>query len=170
MFLRFREIINKKIMLYVYARTKAGGVTDWGIRCEQSCFLLFYLPPVSKGNKKELSCSLECKYLNSDDYKDLLWTTLSEFPGTQHTCLHKVNQQSHTSQPLSVMSQKEFLIHNPYFCTPHHLVMPVSICCPSSHLSPCCFVAVCTLGPLCCMIRASVLSRRNNELHVLMLL
>lgn len=39
------------------------------------CFL------VSKGNKKELRCSLECKYLNSDDYKDLLWTTLSEFPG-----------------------------------------------------------------------------------------
>uniref|UniRef100_A0A3Q2G744 SV2 related protein a n=1 Tax=Cyprinodon variegatus TaxID=28743 RepID=A0A3Q2G744_CYPVA len=31
--------------------------------------------------KKELRCSLECKYLNSDDYKDLLWTTLSEFPG-----------------------------------------------------------------------------------------
>uniref|UniRef100_A0A8C6M6F7 Synaptic vesicle 2-related protein n=1 Tax=Nothobranchius furzeri TaxID=105023 RepID=A0A8C6M6F7_NOTFU len=30
---------------------------------------------------KELRCSLECKYLNSDDYKDLLWTTLSEFPG-----------------------------------------------------------------------------------------
>uniref|UniRef100_A0AAR2J1A5 Synaptic vesicle 2-related protein n=1 Tax=Pygocentrus nattereri TaxID=42514 RepID=A0AAR2J1A5_PYGNA len=25
--------------------------------------------------------SICCKYLNSDDYKDLLWTTLSEFPG-----------------------------------------------------------------------------------------
>ncbi|CAL1616032.1 unnamed protein product [Knipowitschia caucasica] len=36
---------------------------------------------VSKGNKMELRCNLECKYLNSDDYKDLLWTTLSEFPG-----------------------------------------------------------------------------------------
>ncbi|XP_061624322.1 synaptic vesicle 2-related protein isoform X1 [Phyllopteryx taeniolatus] len=36
---------------------------------------------MSKGNKMELRCSLECKYLNSDDYKDLLWTTLSEFPG-----------------------------------------------------------------------------------------
>uniref|UniRef100_A0A668TKZ5 Synaptic vesicle 2-related protein n=1 Tax=Oreochromis aureus TaxID=47969 RepID=A0A668TKZ5_OREAU len=36
---------------------------------------------MSKGNKEELRCSLECKYLNSDDYKDLLWTTLSEFPG-----------------------------------------------------------------------------------------
>ncbi|XP_068167927.1 synaptic vesicle 2-related protein [Antennarius striatus] len=35
----------------------------------------------SKRDKKELRCSLECKYLNSDDYKDLLWTTLSEFPG-----------------------------------------------------------------------------------------
>ncbi|XP_038559644.1 synaptic vesicle 2-related protein [Micropterus salmoides] len=36
---------------------------------------------MSKGNKRELRCNLECKYLNSDDYKDLLWTTLSEFPG-----------------------------------------------------------------------------------------
>ncbi|KAF7661954.1 hypothetical protein LDENG_00248590 [Lucifuga dentata] len=36
---------------------------------------------VSKGDKPKLRCSLECKYLNSDDYKDLLWTTLSEFPG-----------------------------------------------------------------------------------------
>ncbi|XP_030593349.1 synaptic vesicle 2-related protein [Archocentrus centrarchus] len=36
---------------------------------------------MSKGNKEEVQCSLECKYLNSDDYKDLLWTTLSEFPG-----------------------------------------------------------------------------------------
>ncbi|KAM9823124.1 synaptic vesicle 2-related protein isoform 2-T2 [Syngnathus typhle] len=34
-----------------------------------------------KGNKMESRCNLECKYLNSDDYKDLLWTTLSEFPG-----------------------------------------------------------------------------------------
>lgn len=31
--------------------------------------------------KIEPSCSLECKYLTSDDYKDLLWTTLAEFPG-----------------------------------------------------------------------------------------
>ncbi|KAI7813263.1 putative synaptic vesicle 2-related protein, partial [Triplophysa rosa] len=35
----------------------------------------------AKGSKTDPSCSLECKYLNSDDYKDLLWTTLSEFPG-----------------------------------------------------------------------------------------
>uniref|UniRef100_A0AAX7V7R7 Major facilitator superfamily (MFS) profile domain-containing protein n=1 Tax=Astatotilapia calliptera TaxID=8154 RepID=A0AAX7V7R7_ASTCA len=26
-------------------------------------------------------CSLECRYLTSADYKDLLWTTLAEFPG-----------------------------------------------------------------------------------------
>uniref|UniRef100_A0A3Q3LTV0 Synaptic vesicle 2-related protein-like n=1 Tax=Mastacembelus armatus TaxID=205130 RepID=A0A3Q3LTV0_9TELE len=31
--------------------------------------------------KLEPSCSLECTYLTSDDYKDLLWTTLAEFPG-----------------------------------------------------------------------------------------
>ncbi|XP_053725879.1 synaptic vesicle 2-related protein isoform X1 [Synchiropus splendidus] len=36
---------------------------------------------MSKTNKMDAPCSLECKYLNSDDYKDLLWTTLSEFPG-----------------------------------------------------------------------------------------
>uniref|UniRef100_A0AAY4CHA8 Synaptic vesicle 2-related protein n=1 Tax=Denticeps clupeoides TaxID=299321 RepID=A0AAY4CHA8_9TELE len=35
---------------------------------------------VSK-RRKEPACSLECKFLISDDYKDLLWTTLSEFPG-----------------------------------------------------------------------------------------
>ncbi|TRZ00861.1 hypothetical protein DNTS_013409, partial [Danionella cerebrum] len=34
-----------------------------------------------KSSKTEPGCNLECKYLNSDDYKDLLWTTLSEFPG-----------------------------------------------------------------------------------------
>ncbi|KAL2100506.1 hypothetical protein ACEWY4_004900 [Coilia grayii] len=31
--------------------------------------------------KVEPSCSLECSYLTLDDYKDLLWTTLAEFPG-----------------------------------------------------------------------------------------
>uniref|UniRef100_H2ZS94 Synaptic vesicle 2-related protein n=2 Tax=Latimeria chalumnae TaxID=7897 RepID=H2ZS94_LATCH len=37
---------------------------------------------VSKGTKgKESQCSLECKYLTVTDYTDLLWTTLSEFPG-----------------------------------------------------------------------------------------
>uniref|UniRef100_A0A4W6CQT4 SV2 related protein b n=1 Tax=Lates calcarifer TaxID=8187 RepID=A0A4W6CQT4_LATCA len=34
-----------------------------------------------QGAKIEPSCSLECKYLTSADYKDLLWTTLAEFPG-----------------------------------------------------------------------------------------
>uniref|UniRef100_UPI00398ED491 synaptic vesicle 2-related protein n=1 Tax=Pristiophorus japonicus TaxID=55135 RepID=UPI00398ED491 len=37
---------------------------------------------ISTGGKKpEGRCSLECKYLNATDYTDLLWTTLSEFPG-----------------------------------------------------------------------------------------
>ncbi|XP_069028961.1 synaptic vesicle 2-related protein-like [Embiotoca jacksoni] len=36
---------------------------------------------VTQGAKIEPSCSLECKYLTSADYKDLLWTTLAEFPG-----------------------------------------------------------------------------------------
>uniref|UniRef100_A0A8B9GP32 Synaptic vesicle 2-related protein n=1 Tax=Astyanax mexicanus TaxID=7994 RepID=A0A8B9GP32_ASTMX len=36
---------------------------------------------LSNKHKAEPRCNLECKYLNSDDYKDLLWTTLSEFPG-----------------------------------------------------------------------------------------
>ncbi|XP_076140289.1 synaptic vesicle 2-related protein-like [Alosa pseudoharengus] len=31
--------------------------------------------------KVEPRCSLECSYLTLDDYKDLLWTTLAEFPG-----------------------------------------------------------------------------------------
>ncbi|XP_072103684.1 synaptic vesicle 2-related protein [Mobula birostris] len=33
------------------------------------------------GRKPEGRCSLDCKFLNATDYKDLLWTTLSEFPG-----------------------------------------------------------------------------------------
>ncbi|XP_067430936.1 synaptic vesicle 2-related protein [Thunnus thynnus] len=35
----------------------------------------------TQGAKLEPNCSLECKYLTSADYKDLLWTTLAEFPG-----------------------------------------------------------------------------------------
>nr|XP_029138060.1 synaptic vesicle 2-related protein-like [Labrus bergylta] len=35
----------------------------------------------TQGAKVEPSCSLECKLLTSADYKDLLWTTLAEFPG-----------------------------------------------------------------------------------------
>lgn len=29
----------------------------------------------------EAKCSLACEYLSKEDYMDLLWTTLSEFPG-----------------------------------------------------------------------------------------
>ncbi|XP_076614565.1 synaptic vesicle 2-related protein [Chaetodon auriga] len=36
---------------------------------------------VTQGAKIEPSCSQECRYLTSADYKDLLWTTLAEFPG-----------------------------------------------------------------------------------------
>lgn len=36
---------------------------------------------VTQGAKIEPGCSLECKLLTSDDYRDLLWTTLAEFPG-----------------------------------------------------------------------------------------
>ncbi|XP_068191544.1 synaptic vesicle 2-related protein-like [Antennarius striatus] len=35
----------------------------------------------TQGIQGEPSCYLECHYLTSDDYEDLLWTTLSEFPG-----------------------------------------------------------------------------------------
>ncbi|XP_072310089.1 synaptic vesicle 2-related protein-like [Eucyclogobius newberryi] len=35
----------------------------------------------SQGVKTEWTCRLECKYLTTEDYKDLLWTTLAEFPG-----------------------------------------------------------------------------------------
>ncbi|XP_041666262.1 synaptic vesicle 2-related protein-like [Cheilinus undulatus] len=35
----------------------------------------------TQGAKIEPNCSLECKYLTSADYKDLLWTTFAEFPG-----------------------------------------------------------------------------------------
>ncbi|XP_048412028.1 synaptic vesicle 2-related protein [Stegostoma tigrinum] len=35
----------------------------------------------TSGKKPEGRCTLECKYLNATDYTDLLWTTLSEFPG-----------------------------------------------------------------------------------------
>ncbi|XP_029371844.1 synaptic vesicle 2-related protein [Echeneis naucrates] len=41
----------------------------------------------TQGAKIEPSCSLECKYLTTVDYKDLLWTTLAEFPGLLVTLL-----------------------------------------------------------------------------------
>ncbi|XP_068609306.1 synaptic vesicle 2-related protein-like [Brachionichthys hirsutus] len=34
-----------------------------------------------QGAKPEHSCNLDCNYLTSDDYKDLLWTTAAEIPG-----------------------------------------------------------------------------------------
>ncbi|KAJ8393920.1 hypothetical protein AAFF_G00054530 [Aldrovandia affinis] len=36
---------------------------------------------VSRGYMTDGGCSLQCNVLTSSDYKDLLWTTLSEFPG-----------------------------------------------------------------------------------------
>uniref|UniRef100_A0A667ZVP8 Synaptic vesicle 2-related protein-like n=1 Tax=Myripristis murdjan TaxID=586833 RepID=A0A667ZVP8_9TELE len=42
---------------------------------------------VTQGAKIEPSCSLECKYLTLADFKDLLWTTLAEFPGLFITLL-----------------------------------------------------------------------------------
>ncbi|XP_065106201.1 synaptic vesicle 2-related protein-like [Paramisgurnus dabryanus] len=36
---------------------------------------------VAKNSSMEPRCSLGCKYLTIHDYKDLLWTTLAEFPG-----------------------------------------------------------------------------------------
>ncbi|XP_067106582.1 synaptic vesicle 2-related protein-like [Osmerus mordax] len=36
---------------------------------------------MDQGAKIEPVCELECKTLTADDYKDLLWTTLAEFPG-----------------------------------------------------------------------------------------
>ncbi|XP_077459695.1 synaptic vesicle 2-related protein-like isoform X2 [Stigmatopora argus] len=35
----------------------------------------------TQGAKSEAICNLECKLLTEKDYKDLLWTTLAEFPG-----------------------------------------------------------------------------------------
>ncbi|XP_061553999.1 LOW QUALITY PROTEIN: synaptic vesicle 2-related protein-like [Phycodurus eques] len=35
----------------------------------------------TQGAKTEPSCRLECTFLTSEDYRDLLWTTFAEFPG-----------------------------------------------------------------------------------------
>lgn len=40
-----------------------------------------FLIPVTDNSNMEPRCSLGCKYLTFHDYKDLLWTTLAEFPG-----------------------------------------------------------------------------------------
>lgn len=41
------------------------------------------LPILVSSRKRavEAKCSLACEYLSKEDYMDLLWTTLSEFPG-----------------------------------------------------------------------------------------
>lgn len=44
-------------------------------------FFLFYPPVSSRKRAVEAKCSLACEYLSEEDYMDLLWTTLSEFPG-----------------------------------------------------------------------------------------
>ncbi|KAF7667544.1 hypothetical protein LDENG_00057870 [Lucifuga dentata] len=36
---------------------------------------------VTQGAKTEPTCSMECKYLSSADYKEFLWTAFAEFPG-----------------------------------------------------------------------------------------
>ncbi|KAK7895284.1 hypothetical protein WMY93_020609 [Mugilogobius chulae] len=40
----------------------------------------------TQGAKAERTCRMECKYLTTDDYKDLLWTTLAEFPESMALC------------------------------------------------------------------------------------
>lgn len=43
--------------------------------------LSLHLPVSSQKKAVEAKCSLACEYLSEEDYMDLLWTTLSEFPG-----------------------------------------------------------------------------------------
>jgi len=43
--------------------------------------LSLHLPVSSRKKAVEAKCSLACEYLSEEDYMDLLWTTLSEFPG-----------------------------------------------------------------------------------------
>lgn len=40
-----------------------------------------HLAVSSRKKAVEAKCSLACEYLSEEDYMDLLWTTLSEFPG-----------------------------------------------------------------------------------------
>lgn len=61
--------------------------------------LPFCLPfPVSSRKKAvEAKCSLACEYLSEEDYMDLLWTTLSEFPGEE-----PVGSETGTRKPENV--------------------------------------------------------------------
>lgn len=47
--------------------------------------LFFFFPPAVSSRRQEVKakCSLTCEYLTEEDYTDLLWTTLSEFPGKE---------------------------------------------------------------------------------------
>lgn len=46
-------------------------------------FVFWFFSPTVSSRRKEVKakCSLTCEYLTEEDYTDLLWTTLSEFPG-----------------------------------------------------------------------------------------
>lgn len=45
------------------------------------CFFFFFPAVSSRRQEVKAKCSLTCEYLTEEDYTDLLWTTLSEFPG-----------------------------------------------------------------------------------------
>lgn len=46
-------------------------------------FVVFFPPVSSRRQEVKAKCSLTCEYLTEEDYTDLLWTTLSEFPGKE---------------------------------------------------------------------------------------
>lgn len=45
--------------------------------------MVFFPPVSSRRQEVKAKCSLTCEYLTEEDYTDLLWTTLSEFPGKE---------------------------------------------------------------------------------------
>ncbi|KAG9335060.1 hypothetical protein JZ751_005735 [Albula glossodonta] len=55
---------------------------------------------VSSGGMTESSCSLQCKRLTSEDYKDMLWTTLAEFPGSAPLVTHTLIPVGPANVPL----------------------------------------------------------------------
>ena len=57
-----------------------NGRTRFNTVGASSSFSL-HLPVSSREKAVEAKCSLACEYLSEEDYMDLLWTTLSEFPG-----------------------------------------------------------------------------------------
>lgn len=68
--------ICARVCLQLSLCRAAFNVFHCWITTYPKCFLI-----VTQGAKIEPDCSLECRYLTSADYKDLLWTTLAEFPG-----------------------------------------------------------------------------------------